>query len=329
MVLRSMETGDRNSGRRFSESQVGTAILLLAVGLLLQAFVPIFMKLSELEINPNAIIFHRFWIATVCLFIWDGFRAVFRQTASPHASPSEGGRQCFYPPAVVGWLLLLGSVYTLNQFFWAWSLTQTRVASLALTYGLTPVLAMVGEWLFLRKSFNAKYLAGMAIAIAGLGIVAFSDWQLQAEQLQGDAIAVMGTVCFSAYLLIVPRLRLTLSAKSIFFWRCAITTCLALPIAFVVRDRFLPASFLGWFSLLGLTATAIGQLLLIYSLKVLSPSFVAIFLLLDPFIASAAARLIFSEPIGTSTWIAMAIISLGVYVCTIDAAELAVLTDSD
>ena len=323
-----METSEQNSLQNSSETPIKISIIALAFALVIQGAAPIFMKLSEVEVSPNVIIFHRAWMAVVCMLIWDGSRVTFFKVRASDDNFSDQEKPAPYSLDTIGWLFLLSAVFTVSQVLWAWSLTQTRIASSVLTYGLTPIFATLGEWIFLRKSFNAKYFLGMTIAIIGLGIVALSDWQFSSEQLQGDAIAMMGTICFSAYLLITPQLRDTWTAKSVFFWRCAMTIILLLPIVFILQDHILPISTFGWLSLLGLTATAFAQLLIIYSLKALSPGFVAICLLLDPFLASIVARLIFSELIGVSTWIAFLIVSFGVYLCTANTSEKAELADS-
>ena len=50
--------------------------ILLLFGVLLASLSPIFIRLSETEISPNAVIFDRYWIAAVVLGISYGLKGV-------------------------------------------------------------------------------------------------------------------------------------------------------------------------------------------------------------------------------------------------------------
>lgn len=323
-----MRTLEENKSRK-NISSFKISIIAVLFGLSIQAFVPIFMKLSEFELNPNVIIFHRSWMTALCVFIGELFQRYFSNSRSSKSSESfldesnpNRAKEQLHVPSSLMWLILgMGILFFLEQLLWAWSLTQTRVSSSSLVYGLTPVFSILGEWIFFGISFSSKYLGGIAIAVFGLAIVGLNDWQLGFGKFQGDIIALLGTLCFSGYLLAIPKLRLSLTARSIFFWRCSVNTLAALPIIFIMQDHILPTSWLSCVWLLGLTATSAAQFLFIYSMKTLSAGLLSTFLLLDPLISSVAAHFIFSEVIGIRTWLAALVILFGIYLCTADTEE--------
>ncbi|MGB3510353.1 MAG: DMT family transporter [Microcoleaceae cyanobacterium] len=93
------------------------------------------------------------------------------------------------------------------------------------------------------------------------------------------------------------------------FWRCLLT----LPLIFVGGDRLFPYSWVGWLFLILLAATSTSEVLIVYSLKQLPSSLVALVLLIDPVLSAIVAWRIFSEQLGWLNWIAFAVILLGVY----------------
>lgn len=55
-----------------AKSETTMALAALFADLVIIAFLPILLKVSEYEIGPDATIFNRFWIATVILGLWNG-----------------------------------------------------------------------------------------------------------------------------------------------------------------------------------------------------------------------------------------------------------------
>ena len=274
--------------------------------------VPILVKICERELDPNTTVFYRLWSATLFLGLWNGLLAVLRKLSNNQPKKQES-----YTTEVLGLFLLAGIFISVFQIIWAWSVTQTNIANASLMHGLTlPFTVLVG-WLFLGQRFDYRFLVAMTIAITGMMIIGISDLQFSFDKLQGDIVALLSAFFTALYLLSVERLRNKLSSTTILMWSCAIGTVLTLPIILTVKDQFLPSSWDVWLAAIGLGLTlALGQGLVVYSLKRFSSGFVSMVCLLDPIFSATFAWSIFSETLSFYNLVGFAVVLVGLYLTT-------------
>jgi drug/metabolite transporter (DMT)-like permease len=296
--------------RSLGETLTPATIASLCLALLSIASAAIFIKFSEQEISPYATAFNRFWMTTVILGLWSGFRAVRQQRENretPQSSP--------YTAATIGQLFLVGLFLAADLILWAWSLTQTSVANATLLANLTPVFSCLGGWLFCRRRFDRQFLLGMVIAIAAIFAIGFNDCQLASGKFLGDIAALIAAVSFSVYLSVLERLQNQLGATKIVFWSSAIATVVSLPIVLIDGGQVFPTTWQGWLTVISLAGVCqiLGQGMLVHSLDQLSSEFVALFLLLEPIVAGVGAWALFSEKLGLLNLVAFAIALAGVY----------------
>jgi drug/metabolite transporter (DMT)-like permease len=284
-------------------------IASLSLALLSIASAAIFIKFSEQEISPYATAFNRFWITTVILGLWGGFKAVRRQqenSETPQSSPYTG--------AMIGQLFLVGFFLAADLILWAWSLTQTSVANATLLANLTPIFSCFGGWLFYRRRFDRQFLFGMFIAIAAIFAIGLNDCQIGSGKFLGDIAALIAAVSFSVYLSVLERLQSQLGATKILFWSSALATLVSLPIVLIDGGQLFPTSWQGWLTVISLAGVCqiLGQVMLVHSLDQLSSEFVALFLLLEPVLAGVGAWALFSEQLSLLNLVAFAIALGGV-----------------
>ena len=274
--------------------------------------VPILVKICEREIDPNTTVFYRIWSATLFLGLWNGLLAVRRKL-----STNRPEKQDYYTVDVLGLLLLSGIFVSAFQIIWAWSVTQTNIANASLMHGLTlPFTVLVG-WLFLGQRFDYRFLVAMTIAITGMMIIGINDLQFSFDKVQGDIVALLSAFFTALYLLTVERLRNKLSSTTILMWSCAIGIVLTLPIILTVKDQFFPSSWDVWLAAIGLGLTlALGQGLVVYSLKRFSSGFVSMVCLLDPIFSATFAWSIFSETLSFYNLVGFAVVLVGLYLTT-------------
>ena len=297
--------------QQFLGTPEGMAIASLFTGLIIQAFTPILIRLSESEVSPNATIFHRFWIILAIVGLWDRL-----QIAGDPQSDKEAEAKSLYTTQMLWLLLAMAIMGGTSMVLWAWSLTQTSVANSALAFSMTPLFTCFLEWLVLGRRFDLKFGIGMAIAIVGSCTLAIQDFSHNQLYLQGDAIALLAALFCAANLMLAEKLRTQLTARIILLWRYAVGIILTLPLILVGGDRIFPYSWMGWFFLILLGATTTSQVFIIYSLKQLPSSLVALVFLIDPVLTAILAWIIFSEQLRWLNWIAFAVILLGVYLAT-------------
>ncbi|MDY7007241.1 MAG: DMT family transporter [Cyanobacteriota bacterium] len=273
---------------------------------------PIFIRLSEQEIGPNATIFNRFWIAAVAFGLLSALLSVRHrkqdtQSAEQKPHPFSGARL----------LIVDGVLLSMGLIFWAWSLTQTSVANSSTIHNLVPIFTILGGWLALGQTFDRRFLLGMVVAVVG-SVLLEADKLLSLridQQLLGDFAALLSAVFFGIHPLIIQQLRTKLNSISIMTGSSIASALLLLPIAILAEDQLFPSSVTGWFTVIALAL--FGQILGIglwtYCLKKLSAGFASLLALLIPSLSAIEGWVIFSENLNFLTMVSIIVILLGMY----------------
>jgi len=232
------------------KNQPMNALLLVPIAVLMLSLAPIFIRVSELEISPNATVFNRFWISTVILGLWEAITIIARKVSdySPEQEESWTGRD-------IGVFVLAASFGAANLTAWAWSLTQTNIANSNLLHNFTPFFATLGGWLFLKHSFDSKFIIGLILASVGAIAIGFEDFNLTSTHFTGDAIALLSAVFYAGNALCVEKLRAKFSATTIILWSCLFRTLWLLPITLIFDEQVFPVSLNGWLAVIAATTS--------------------------------------------------------------------------
>ncbi len=290
--------------------------LLLIMALLAIGLAPTFVRFSIAEISPNATVFNRFWIAGLIFGVWQGVRTIRHQAVDELPDELPAATEPLYSLKIVGMLLLMSSLYTAIQLLWAWSLTQTSVASsVTILHGLRPLLTTLGGWVLFKHRYDSKFLIGMAIAILGTILVGFSDYSDSVHKLQGDLLSVLSAICSALELLLMERLLVQFKTQTLMLWCCGVSA-LIMMVVVTPSGTILPISSQGWVAVisLALLSQVIGHGLITYSLNYLSSGTIAIAMLLDPIISALFAWILLSEQISILNGAFCCIVLLGIAV---------------
>jgi drug/metabolite transporter (DMT)-like permease len=287
---------------------IGTASLFVA--LIPISLAPVLVKLCEREIGANAIAFHRAWIATIVFGFLSGFEAF--QTQKSGKQPIE---QKPLTRRELVLLFLMGTAGATYSILWAWSVTQTSIANVALLSNMNSLFVGLAGYLLFGRRFDNRFIIGMVMAVGAAIAFELNKVQLATDQIFGDALALLTAIFIATYLMLVERLRNRFSTATIMLWRCGATTAFLLPILPLVENRLLPYTGMGWFFIIfqALFCQVFGQALVAYSLSQLSSGVVAITLLFEPVVASFFAWLIFNEKVSSFDGITFVVILLGIY----------------
>ncbi|MGV0102024.1 EamA domain-containing protein [Nostoc sp. DSM 114160] len=314
--------------QQFSETPalLGTVSLLFA--LIPISLAPSLTKLCQQEIGANAVVFHRSWIATVVFGLWNGLEA-FRYQQSIEGGRRQGAEGSITPVLLDNqsieqkpfttqevWLLLaMGTSAGTYLLLWAWSLSQTSVANVALLSNLNSLFVALAGYLLFGRRFDNRFVIGLVVALGGAIAFELNKVQFATDQILGDALALLTAVFMATCMLLIERLRTRFSTATIMLWRCGVTTMFLLPVLPFLEDRLLPYSWMGWFFIIfqALFCQVLGQGLLAYSLSRISSGVVAVTLLLEPVLASIFAWFIFAEQVGLFDWATFAVVLMGIY----------------
>jgi len=264
------------------------ALLALVVGGIAIGASPIFVRLSEL--GPSATAFWRVALALPVLFLWTGVT-------------DRRERSSARPPSAYGDLLALvlaGLFFTGDIALWHWAVGLTSVANSTLLVNLAPVFVALGGWLLFGERFGARFVAGLAVALAGAAMLVGWDLASDPRNILGDVAALVAAVFYASYILTVYRLRSRFSTGTIMVSSGLVTSVALLPITILSGENLFAVTAYGWAILLGvaLLSHAGGQGLITYALAGLPVAFSSVGLLLQPISAAVLAWTILDEALG-------------------------------
>lgn len=272
--------GNRDAGG----DRGGFALVWLLAGAACIAFSPIFVRLSEA--GPTATAFWRCALAVPALALW-------LRWDRPADGPALSRRDRHN-------LALAGALFACDLGVWHLSIVYTSVANATLLANMAPLFVTLGGFLLFRERFTRVFLLGLALAVAGAGILMSDSLALSPATFRGDLLGVMTAVFYASYILAVGRLRARLSTSTVLFWSTLASAILLWPAALVSGETILPASAAGWLDLvaLALVSQVIGTGLIAYALAHLPAAFSSVGLLLQPVLAALLAWGLFGESLG-------------------------------
>ena len=257
------------------------ALGALLLGATCIALSPIFVRVSEA--GPTATAFWRVALAVPVLWV-----LYFLKTKA--RSQRYSGK----------WPLLLaaGLAFAGDLAFWHTSIKLTSVANSTLLANLASIFVTLAAWMFLKQKPTRLFLAGLAAALVGVGLLVHTSLAFSSTGLVGDALGVVTAMFYAGYILAVKGLRdrgeTTLHLMAV---TSTITALLLFPAALASGEPMLPSSAFGWWMLIGLAliSHAAGQGLIAYALAHLPAAFSSVSLLFQPVMAALFAWLLLSE----------------------------------
>jgi drug/metabolite transporter (DMT)-like permease len=258
----------------------------------------LFVKVSEAGPTPSA--FWRVFLALPVLWLWAHFERRTERRPDPRGTM----------PLV----MLAGFFFAGDLAFWHWSIVLTSVANATLLANFAPIVVTLVAWLFLRRSPKARFVVGLATALAGMTLLLRGDFEHADKALLGDAFGLVTAMFYAAYQLTVTRARQHISTARMMAISVTVTALILLPLAVFSGERFFPVSVYGWLTLLGLAliAQAAGQSLIAYAMAHLPATFSSVGLLLQPVIAAVLAWLLLGEALTLSAVAGAALVLVGI-----------------
>jgi len=256
-------------------------LIALFAGATCIALSPIWVRVSE--VGPTASAFWRVFLAIPLLWI------LFF---------SSGGTEKKIIPPQWGTMLAAGVAFAGDLAFWHWSIQFTSVANSTLLANLASIFVTLAAWVLWQQRPSAMFVAGLAAALAGVGLLVRASLGFSPNALLGDGLGVVTAMFYAWYLLSVKGLRdrgaATLQLMAV---TTTLTAMILLPVALASGEALLPATATGWLKLLGLAwiSHAAGQGLIAYALAHLPAGFSSVGLLFQPLMAALFAWVLLGE----------------------------------
>jgi drug/metabolite transporter (DMT)-like permease len=210
-------------------------------------------------------------------------------------------------------VIITGVLFWLHFWLWFYSVSKTTIANSTLIFCMNPIFVALGGWLFEKQKLSGRLILALATGIVGLIIMQNHSLKFSPDQLLGDALALVASVAFAGYLLLVKRLRNTGSNFALTFWFNLVSF---VGFAVVGVASGLPFWGYGWVSWACFVAMAagpslLGHALFTYSLKYLNAAIASCFVMTEPIMAAFSAAIIFKEIVPLETIIAFVLITAG------------------
>ena len=217
-------------------------------------------------------------------------------------------------------LLAAGAGFFLALHFATWisSLEYTSVASSTALVTTNPVWIGLASFLLFGERTSRLTLLGIAVSLSGSLLIFWSDSQQGPagnHALLGNLLAVAGSWCFSAYLLLGRRLRAGMPLAA-YVWLAygvaagfLVLACAGAGVPLVGYSIPAYAAALG----LALGPQLLGHTAYNWSLRYVSPTFVAVVTLGEPVGSSAFAWLLFGESFALWQGAGFVLLRAGIY----------------
>lgn len=189
---------------------------------------------------------------------------------------------------------LAGLFLAAHFAFWIQSLRLTSVASSVVLVNTNPFFVGLFSH-FLGEKPSPSFWLGVALALMGMGLIGAGDFSLKPSALLGDALALLGAMCASAYLLAGRKARKTMSLLPYASLTYFVAALLLFPIAFSLGVAFPPQSDWVWLALIALVPQLLGHTTLNWALRKFPAAAVATAILGEPLLAALWAFLLFGE----------------------------------
>lgn len=242
-------------------------------------------------------------------------------------APLTASRGGFGPGGIGGWdrrqvglALLSGLLLAVHFAAWIGSLSLTTVASSVVLVTASPIWVSIGGVLLLGERLTRLATGGIAVTVAGTALLALSDAPAAAgagprDPLLGDALAIVGSIAVSGYMLIGRRLRRQLPV-GLYVQAVYGVAGGALVLGALAAGSPLagfPAAALVPLVLLALGPQLLGHTSFNWALRYLSAPFVAVVVLAEPIVATLLAWLILGEALTPGRLLAAGVILGGIY----------------
>jgi drug/metabolite transporter (DMT)-like permease len=283
-------------------------LMALVAGASAIAFAPILVRLTGT--GPAAAGFWRLALALPALAVMGALGA-------------RGGPMGAWRPRPL--TMLAGLFFALDLGFWHYGIKLTTVANATILANLSPVFVTAGAWLMLRERPGRGFLAGLALALAGSGIIAAARGGGHGvDPGLGDGLSLITAVWYAGYMLSVRAARFAQDASQVMFWTSLAGAPLMLTAAVVLREPIAPVSTSGWLACMGLGAVHItGQGAITWALGRLPAATASVIVLVQPPIAAVLGYLIFAEPMSGLQMAGGAVALAGVALAQVSAARAA------
>ncbi|MBC7520662.1 MAG: DMT family transporter [Sandarakinorhabdus sp.] len=247
----------------------------------LLAFGPLLVRMADVE--PIASAWWRMGLAVAPL-------ALLARTTRQAAPPPVLGR------AVLGLAALGGVFFAVDLALWHLGIMRTTLANASLLSNAASFLLPLWGFIVLGHRPGKNALFALACALVGTILLVGRSAELSGRHFAGDLLCLVAALFYTAYLIVVDRLRGTLRPYALLALTTFFGAAVFLPFAWLMAGSagFWPHDWTP-LVLLALGSQVIGQGLVVFAVGHLKPIVVGLALLIQPAIGGIIGALRFGE----------------------------------
>jgi len=215
-------------------------------------------------------------------------------------------------------LAMLGLVGVgLNQVFFLWGLSRTSVGHAALIVALTPALVLLIAVFTKQEKFNRWKVAGLVVAIAGVGSLQVMPGKFDGATLLGDFLIFLCALTFSIFTVAGKRVTRHFDTVTVTTFSYCASSLVITPIVLAghLNFDFAKVSSLAWISMIYMAwiPSLLGLSIYYYALKYIPASRVSLQSYLQPLMATLLAVPLLREPVTMPLLIGGGLVMSGVF----------------
>lgn len=272
-------TAPRPSGRSFAAPALLLANVVLACG-------PLLVRLSATSggVGPVAAGFWRLVLTLPILLI---------------AARARDGVPPLPRPALTGMVGVAGLAFAADLGFWHVGILHTRLANATLFGNVTALLYPLYGFFVARAWPRQRQWLALAMATAGLVLLLGRSYELSPRYLLGDLLCLLAGLCYTGYLICLDRLNGQVGP----FATLALSALSGAPVlllfAWGLGEPIWPHA---WWPLVALAAGSqiIGQGLILYAVRRVSPLLMGLMLLVQPVVSALTGWIVYGEALGVA-----------------------------
>ena len=216
---------------------------------------------------------------------------------------------------LLGVLTLFGIVS--NQLFFIAGLKHTSVAHSSLIICFTPVFVLIIARLHGLEKFTALKIAGLAISMVGVAVLAGEQQPGRGPTLLGDLLTLTAGLAFACYVVLGKELTPRFDALSLTTFIYSLGALIFLPITVgsLIVGGVPAASSTAWLALayMAVCGSVVSYLIFYYALRFISATRMAALAYLQPVVAIPLGLVLLEEPVTGHLLVGAAVVFLGVY----------------
>jgi drug/metabolite transporter (DMT)-like permease len=276
-----------------------TAMIALFASILAFALTPVMVRLSE--VGPTATGFWRMAFAIPILLL------LMRRenTAHPRRAPTRRDYLALFGVSLI---------FAVEMGLWQSIFLTTTIANATLIGYSSPIFVTIGAWLIFGERITPLFLAGLALSLAGIGLLVSATQGDFGPFALGDLLAATCALMWGAYILGLKGVLRVFGPMTAVTWNTSIAALLILPAAALLGETIVPVTLFGWFIVVayGLFVHAAGQSLITYAYAHLPASFNSVAALAAPVLAIIFAWVLFAEPLSLTQILFAALVLAGI-----------------